>query len=116
MLLNSDTKIYKPSAKLIAADIEIIKVYMLGAVNGVCNTHPEEPFSVRILFGGANSNWGGTPMQKLYEYYKSIGKSHEDAHGLASRDAGCLLARVLDDDSRDFKVVGKDTGKLYKLV
>lgn len=56
MLINNDKKIYRISANLITADIEIIKVYMLGAVNGVCNMHPEESFSVRKLFGGANKN------------------------------------------------------------
>ena len=89
---------------------------MLGAVNGFCNALPNEQFSVRILFGGANSNWGGTPMQKLYDYYKSIGKTHEEAYKSASQDAGYLLASVLDDDLRKFEVVGKNTGKLYKLV
>lgn len=116
MLINNEKKIYRISANLITVDIEIIKVYMLGAVNGVCNTHPDEPFSVRILFGGANKNWSGTPMQKLYDYYKSIGKQHEEAYDSAKRDAGHLLAAVLDDDPRKFEVVGKDTGKLYKLV
>lgn len=55
-------------------------------------------------------------MQKLYDYYKSIGKSHAEAYDSAKHDAGHLLATVLDDDPRSFKVVGKDTGKLYKIV
>ena len=52
MIKNNEKKIYNISAELIPVDIEIIKVYMLGAVNAFCNVKPNEPFSARILFGG----------------------------------------------------------------
>lgn len=116
MLKNNDKKIYRPTAKLISVDEEIIKVYMLGAVNAFCNVKPDEPFSARILFGGNNRNWGDTPMQKLYDYYIKEGKSEEDAHQSAAIDAGRLLKALLERDSRDFEIVGKDTGTRYKLV
>lgn len=116
MITNNDKRIYETSAKLIPVDKEIIKVYMLGAVNAFCNVKPNESFSIRILFGGNNRNWGDTPMQKLYDYYIKEGKSEEDAHQSAARDAGWLLKTVLNDDSREFEIVGKDTGTLYKLV
>lgn len=116
MIKNNEKKIYNISADLIPVDEEIIKVYMLGAVNAFCNVKPNEPFSARILFGGNNRNWGNTSMQKLYDYYIKEGKSEEDAHQSAAIDAGRLLKALLERDSRDFEIVGKDTGTLYKLV
>jgi len=117
MLKKNDKKIYRLSAKLIPVDEEIIKVYMQGAVYAFCNTNKNEVFSARILFGGDNRNWGGTPMQKLYDYYIKEGKTEEDAHQSAAIDAGRLLKAVLERDQyRKFEIVGKDTGTLYKLV
>lgn len=116
MFKSKNEKIYNISAKLIPADIEVIKVYMLGAVNAFCNVKPDEPFSARILFGGNNRNWGDTPMQKLYDYQLKEGKTYDEAFELAARDAGWLLKTILNDDSREFEIVGKDTGTLYKLA
>lgn len=115
MITNNTTKTYNISAGIIPADIEVIKAYMLGAVNAFCNNCNSE-FSVRILFGGDNKNWGDTPIQKLYDYYIKEGKSEEDAHQSSAIDAGRLLKAVLERDSREFEIVGKDTGALYKLV
>lgn len=116
MIKNNTKRTYNITAKLIPADIEVIKVYMLGAVNAFCNVKPDEAFSARILFGGNNKNWNGTPMQKLYDYYIKEGKSEEDAHQSAAIDAGRLLKALLEKDSRNFEIVGKDTGTLYKLA
>lgn len=116
MILNNKTKTYKISAKLIPIDIEIIKVYMLGAINSFCNNNRDSSFSIRILFGGINRNWQGTPIQKLYDYYVLNGKSYEQAAESASIDAGRLLKLVLEEDLRSFEIVGKDSGMLYKLV
>lgn len=116
MLTNNTTKTYRISAKLIPVDIEIIKVYMLGAVNGFCNYNRDSAFSARILFGGNNRDWSDTPMQKIYDYYIKNGKSYEAAAESAAIDAGRLLKTVLDEDTREFEIVGEDTGKLYKLA
>lgn len=75
-----------------------------------------KPFLPVFFFGGDNKNWGNTPMQKLYDYYIKEGKTEEDAHQAAAIDAGRLLKAVLERDSREFEIVGKDTGTLYKLV
>ncbi|MCH5316749.1 MAG: hypothetical protein J1E05_02115 [Eubacterium sp.] len=117
MIKNNHKKIYKISADLLPVDIEIIKVYMQGAVYAFCNIKKDEPFSARILFGGDNGNWNGTPMQKLYDYYIKEGKSKEEAYKSAAIDAGRLLKSLLDGDNyRTFEIVGKDTGTLYKLA
>ncbi len=116
MITNNTKKTYKISADLIPIDEEIIKVYMQGAVYSFCNTNKDEYFSTRILFGGDNRNWGGTPMQKLYDYQLKEGKTCDEAFDLAARDAGWLLKQTLERDTRNFEIVGKDTGTLYKLV
>lgn len=116
MIINNTKQIRRISAKLIPVDEEIIKVYMFGAVDAFCNVKPDEPFSARILFGGNNRNWNGTPMQKLYDYQLKEGKTYDEAFDLAAKDAGWLLKTVLNDDARIFEIVGKDTGTLYKLV
>lgn len=116
MLINNNKKIYKISADILPVDIEIIKVYMQGAVYAFCNTNKNDAFSARILFGGDNRNWNGTPMQKLYDYQIKEGKTYNEAFDLAAKDAGWLLKAVLNDDPRKFEIVGKDTGTLYKVV
>lgn len=74
-------------------------------------------FSVHILFGRNNRNWNDIPMQKLYDYYIKAGKSHDEAAKRAAIDAGRLLKQILNDDkSREFEIVGKNTGILYKLI
>lgn len=55
-------------------------------------------------------------MQKIYDYYIKNGKSYDDAAENAAVDAGRLLKAVLERDSREFEIVGKNTGTLYKLV
>lgn len=117
MLINSNKRIYNISARLIPADIEIIKLYILSSVNAVCNVKQSNQtnarFSVSSLFGGNNRNWAGTPLQKLYDYYKSIGKSHDAAYKQAAQDMGKLLARVLADDKRAF-IVEQGRSKSYR--
>lgn len=115
-MIKNCKKILRISAKLLPVDVEIIKIYMQGAVEGFCNCNPKDNLSVRILFGGNNRNWNETPMQKIYDYYIKIGKPEKDAAKSASIDAGKLLTSVLADNSREFELVGKDSGNIYRLV
>lgn len=123
MLINSNKRIYKISEKLISADIEIIKLYILSSVNAVCKVKQSKNsnktnarFSVSSLFGGNNRNWAGTPLQKIYDYYKSIGKTHDVAYKQAAQDMGKLLARVLADDKREFIVEYQGRVKSYRMA
>ena len=116
MISNITTKVYSTKAKLTAIEKESIKVYMLGAVRGFCNASPNEPFSVRILFGGGNRDWHGTPMQSIYNYFLAQGYSEEDAATRAAQDAGYLLKEtLLEDNYKTYKIDGKDTSVLYCL-
>jgi len=116
MISNNTTKVYSTKAKLTAIEKESIKVYMLGAVRGFCNANPTKPFSVRILFGGGNRDWHGTPMQSIYNYFLAQGYSEEDAATRAAQDAGYLLKEtLLEDNYKTYKIDGKDTSVLYCL-
>ncbi len=115
MIINNTKKTYKISADLIPVDEEIIKVYIQSSVNAFCN-NKDSVFSVRILFGGDNRDWNGTPLQKIYDYYIKEGKTQEQAGQRAAIDVGRLLKSFLENDGRKFETVGKDTGLRYKLV
>ena len=85
-------------------------------MRGFCNANPTKPFSVRILFGGGNRDWHGTPMQSIYNYFLAQGYSGEDAATRAAQDAGYLLKEtLLEDNYKTYKIDGKDTSVLYRL-
>lgn len=117
MIVNDESRINKISAKILDVDKEIIKIYIQGAVNAVCNYDNNSELSVRILFGGNYKNWSETPLQKIYDYHKYIsGKTHEKAAQISSVDVGYLLKEVLSNDVKhNYRFVRFDTGKVYKL-
>lgn len=90
-------KIYTISAKLPKEDIEAIKLYIQGAVDGFCNNRTER-FSVLKLFGGENRDWHGTPLQKIYDYHDE--NKAPNPWDSSRRDAGWLLLTVLQEDER----------------
>lgn len=94
-ILNSSVN-KKISVKLSLNEINEIKLYIKGAVDGFCNINNGETFSVRRLFGGDNGNWNGTPLQAIYNYYVSVGA--DNAKEKSAIDVGVLLKQVLSDD------------------
>ncbi len=104
MSLKPKSKIQSISAKLSQMDIEIIKVYMRGCVQGFCCNDSTKSFSVRTLFGGENRDWRNTPLQHIYDYYKREGASDEKAYDRAKEDAGKLLKAVLDADKNNIYI------------
>ena len=86
----------KISVKLSLNEINEIKLYIKGAVDGFSNINNGETFSVRRLFGGDNGNWNGTPLQAIYNYYVSVGE--DNAKEKSAIDVGVLLKQVLSDD------------------
>ncbi len=115
MIINLKTANYKISAKISVADVECAKAYIQGAVHSHCNNAADSPLSVRILFGGDNGDWNGTPLQWIYNYHKYIGKS-TDPNKQAAIDVGRLLKIILQEDVRDFQYVGEDSGKKYLFI
>lgn len=96
MILNEQKSSTAISAKISTLDIELIKIYMQGAVYSFCKNNPNDWFSVRVLFGGENTNWANTPMQKLYDYHSVM--QNDTAQKRAMADEGHLLKQVLAED------------------
>lgn len=93
------TKTRAISAKLSQLDVDLIKTYMQGCVRGFCSNDSTKEFSVSVLFGDKNRDWRNTPMQRIYDFYKRIGKTDDEAYDCAAKDAGHLLKMVLNEDS-----------------
>lgn len=103
MTLINDPNVRRPNRIPIDPSDELrIKVYLRGMVYCWCKNRRNEWFAVRDLLGGENFEWGGTPMQKLFDRHKDNRKSDEDAVAFAGIDAGYLLRQILMDDDREF--------------
>ena len=114
MLNAENVVINRISAKLSPQEFELAKAYIKGAVHGFCKNNPNQEFSARILFGGENGDWHGTPLQRIYEWHCEAGTS--DPKERAAIDVGWLLKVVLHEDVRTFVLTGKDTGQRYQQI
>ncbi len=104
MIINSKKRIVKISAKVSKNDLELMEIYILGAVHGFTAAAGSKNFKVRDLFGYDNRDWNGTPIQEIYEFYlKSL--PYEEAAEKAAQDVGKLLRKVLTDDKYEYEEV-----------
>ena len=115
MLDRNVTKVRAISAKILNIDIEIAKTYIKDVVDDFCNKYPQEKFSVRILFGGVNKDWNGTPLQKIYDYYILNGYSNKKAFKKSAIDVGRLLKTVLVEDKQKYLCIKGYTNE-YKII
>jgi hypothetical protein len=74
---------------------EKMEAYVKDSVLTYISEYPNNPISVKTLFGGENWNWGETPLQSLYDKYKNAGNTDKDAFNNAGKNAGTLLKNVL---------------------
>ena len=114
MFIRDNSTIRTISAKLSPQEIELAKAYIQGAVHSFCKNCPDQEFSGRILFGGENGDWHGTPLQRIYEWHCEASTS--DPKKQAAVDVGWLLKAVLNEDVRTFVQTEKDTGWRYQQV
>lgn len=100
MLVIKDTsKICKISAQISDEEENCAKIYIKDTVDKFCKNNPGKSFSVRVLFGGDNSDWNGTPLQVIYNsHYKN---NPNGAAIKAKHDVGNLLKKVLSDETND---------------
>lgn len=84
---------------------QLMMNYLQGHVYCWCkNNQPNSWFAARDLLGGVNRDWTDTPLQSLYEHYRSdLRLSHEQAERRAGIDVGKLLKEVLAQDNREFE-------------
>jgi len=107
-------------------DIPKARAYIQGAVYCWCKNRPNEMFAVRDLFGGDNTDWGGTPLQGIYNHWRSVYKErhpelnpdelHKKARRQSAVDAGWLTKSVLQDDRREFQSSDAGRAKGYRWV
>ena len=115
MIVKTNQTVRNISAKIPVVNIELAKAYIQGAVHSHCNCNADKEFSVRILFGGDNRDWGNTPLQCIYDYHKYVRMSKNPAED-AAKDVGWLFKSVLISDARMFEYVDKNTGSVYKMI
>ena len=113
-MLTTTSRIQKISAKLSETDLEIIRTYIQGAVDGFCNNNPNQRFSVRILFGGENGIWNDRPLDKIFTYHASNGSS--DPQKQSAIDVGWLLKDVLERDVKWKYEMVKEYGNEYRRI
>ena len=99
MLIGDST--YRNVLILNESELKPMRDYLLGAVQAWCKDRKGQWFAARDLLGGANYYWQGTPLFKLYEYYRDHSNQDvEYAVTQAGRSAGHLLKRVLSEDKK----------------
>ncbi len=116
MIRSDNTVCREIAAKITPEEKALAMAYIQGAVHSHCGLHPQEPFSVRLLFGGDNRNWTDTPLQCVYLYHLNVCHDKDPANE-AAKDIGWLFKRVLAEDGRrTFVPSGHTTGNEYILA
>jgi hypothetical protein len=93
-----------------------IETYLHGCVYSWCNNNKKEWFSARDFLGRDNYNWGGTPLQHLYDKHYSKGKRGEDCVKAAGKDAGWILKKVIAADTRKFETKVAQRIRQYRWI
>lgn len=115
--LTKNGRIQRPSAKLSEEETKLAKKYLQGAVHSFCKNNPGKAFSLRDFVGGENKDWGETPLQPIYDYHISRGKTKEKAKRQAAIDAGWLLKSVLAEEKhRVFEQMRGPRSKQYRKI
>ena len=83
---------------------QLIKAFMQGAVYSWVKNRKGEPFAIRNLVGGENTDWSNTPLNVLWEKHIKLGKEGDDASEAAAKDLGWLTKSMLSEDKRVFEV------------
>ena len=100
---------------------EVMSAYIQGAVYQYIKDNWEKDeikFAARDLFGGVNWNWANTPLDELYKYHLSNGKTKSEAYETAAKDVGWLMKDVLKKD-KNITVDNSEEGyytRIYKVI
>ncbi len=77
-----------------------------------CN-YKNKVFALRDLVGGKNSDWGGSPLQCLYDKHWDKRKEKQSAIKEAGKEAGWILKNVISEDKQLFKQCNVGNRKGY---
>lgn len=109
--------VYRNVLILDEKDLKPMRDYLLGAVKAWCKDRKEQWFAARDILGGANYYWQGTPLYKLFEYYRDHSNQDvENAVTQAGRSAGHLLKRVLIEDKKRNNETRVEYTRQYRWV
>ena len=115
MALRPESELREPSG-IEDSDRNLIRAFMQGAVYSWVKNCPGEPFAVRDLVGGPNSDWNGTPLQVLYDRHIDSRKTEDEAFEAAAKDLGWIVKSLLSDDHRTFEVARAGLVNTYLWV
>jgi len=115
MTLIPESELREPSGMNVT-DRELIRAFMQGAIYCWVKNRPEEPFAVRDLVGGMNTNWSQTPLQVLYDRHIDSGKTEDDAFDAAAKDIGWIVKTLLSEDRRTFEVDNSGFVNTYHMI
>lgn len=126
MTIINDNQPARPINSLPEDDQTKARAYIQGAVYCWCKNQSDNIFAVRDLFGGDNTDWGGTPLQPIYDHHCQSVKDHspdldgDELHRKAAEaaaiDVGWLTKSVLQDDRRNFESSDAGRAKGYRWV
>lgn len=112
-MIKNGHKVKAIVAQISDSDKREIEAFIQGAVYSFNKECEERWFGVKDLFGGINTLWIGTPLQKLYDWHEKNRK--EDAHEMAGKDLGYLLLSVINNDRREFETKNEHV-RQYKWI
>jgi len=115
MTLKPESVLREPS-NLNENDRKLIRAFMQGAIYCWVKNQPNEPFAVRDLVGGLNTNWNQTPLQILYDRHIKSGRTDDEAFDLAAIDIGWIVKSLLAEDRRTFQVDNSGFVNTYFMI
>lgn len=98
------------------AEKQRIRDFLQGSVYCWCNNRRSDWFSMRDLMGGANFDWGNTPLQILYDKQVRAGLAEDAAVERAGQQSGWLLKQMIDADRRTFETKHEEQIRKYRWV
>lgn len=106
MIVNSKNETFRTPRVLTVSEMRLAKSYIKRTVKNFIKKNPV--FNVRDLFGYANWNWNGTPLQAIYDNYCDAGYSSEDAYTQSGIAIGWILKNSIHEMPECFRVEHSD--------
>ena len=97
----------------LSVDTKNIQNYLLGAINCFIRRNNDTWFKAKDII---LSDWNGTPLQNIYDFFETNGLSEEESWKKAGMCLGKILKKTISDDSRIFETRKfQDNPREYRL-